>query len=71
MLLAINTASVQLVPPVLLVAIMGLQINELMVSIILVTFLGTAVAIASAKLLGRLKRYRADDPGIKQPQTEG
>ena len=71
MLLAINTASVQLVPPVLLVAIMGLQINELMVSIILVTFLGTAVAIASAKLLGRLKRYRADDPGNKQPQTEG
>lgn len=71
MLLAINTASVQLVPPVLLVAIMGLQINELMVAIIITTFLGTGVAIAAAKLLGRMKRYRADDPGIKLPQTEG
>src|SRR5690606_3311363 len=38
MLLALNTASVQLVPPTLLVAVMGLQVNELILPIILVTF---------------------------------
>ena len=36
MLLAMNTASVQLVPPVLLVAIMGLQINQIIFSIVIV-----------------------------------
>src|SRR5690606_33335868 len=54
MLLAINTASVQLVPPTLLVAIMGLQVNELILPIILVTLFSLVVAITSARLLGRL-----------------
>lgn len=58
MLLAMNTASVQLVPPVLLVAIMGLQINQLFFSIVITTALSLVVAIAAAKLLGRLKRFR-------------
>jgi spore maturation protein A len=62
MLLAMNTASVQLVPPVMLVALMGLQINKLIFAIIIVTAVSLAVAIASAKLLGRLPRYRATDP---------
>src|SRR5690606_27361700 len=60
--LAINTASVQLVPPVLLVALMGLQINELIVPIILTTFLGLVVAIVSARLYQRLPGARASDP---------
>ena len=54
MLLAVNTASVQLVPPSLLVAVMGLQINELIFAIIIVTGLSLAIAIAAAKLYGRL-----------------
>ena len=62
MLLAMNTASVQLVPPVLLVAIMGLAINELFFSILLTTSLSLIVAITATKLLGRLKTYREDDP---------
>ena len=62
MLLAMNTASVQLVPPVLLVAIMGLQINQLIFAILIVTGISLAVAIAAAKLLGRLPGYRDTDP---------
>ncbi len=62
MLLAMNTASVQLVPPVLLVALMGLQINQLIFAIIIVTTISLVVAIASAKLLGRMKRFRQSAP---------
>lgn len=62
MLLAMNTASVQLVPPTLLVAIIGLQVNELIFPIIVVTLISLTVAIASAKLLGRLPGYRKTDP---------
>jgi spore maturation protein A len=70
MLLAINTASVQIVPPVLLVAIMGLQINQLFFSITLCTALSLAVGIASAKLLGRLRMYRESDPMKGVPSSE-
>ncbi len=62
MLLAINTSSVQLVPPTLLVAIMGLQINQLIFSIILATLISTIVGITAAKVLQRLPGYRASDP---------
>jgi spore maturation protein A len=62
MLLAINTASLQLVPPVLLLALMGTQINTLIFPILTTTLLGLVVAIAAAKLLGRLPGYRASDP---------
>ena len=62
MLLAMNTASVQLVPPVLLVALMGLQVNQLMFAIIIVTGTSLVVAVLSAKLLGKMKRYRDTDP---------
>ena len=69
MLLAMNTASVQIVPPVLLVAIMGLQVNQLFFSILITTFLSLVVAITTTKLLGRLKRYRDTDPN-RQPDEE-
>jgi spore maturation protein A len=67
MLLAMNTASVQIVPPVLLVAIMGLQINQLFFSIVIVTALSLTVAIITTRLLGRMKRYRATAPGTGTP----
>jgi spore maturation protein A len=62
MLLAINTAGVQLVPPVLLLALMGTQINTLIFPILTTTALGFIVAIVAARMLGRLPGYRASDP---------
>jgi spore maturation protein A len=54
MLLAMNTAGVQLLPPVFLYAVMGLRASELYVPILIVTGLALGVAIVSVKLLGRL-----------------
>ena len=62
MLLAINTASIQLVPPVLLLALMGLQINQLIFPIIITTSLSLLVAIVAAKLYAKLPSVRASDP---------
>ena len=62
MLLALNTSSVQLVPPVLLIAIMGLQINQLVFSITLATLFSTIAGIAAAVGLSKLKRFRATNP---------
>ena len=67
MLLAINTASVQLVPPVLLLAIMGLQINRLIVPIIATGLCGLIIAITAAKVYGRLPGVRASDPNRQPP----
>jgi spore maturation protein A len=67
MLLAINTASVQLVPPVLLLALLGLQINRLIFPIIITTVLSLVIAIAAARALGRLPGYRASDPNRNPP----
>ena len=65
MLLAINTAALQLVPPVLLLAIMGMQVNTLIFPILSTTVLGLLVAIVAARLLGRLPAFRASDPNRK------
>ncbi len=62
MLLAMNTASVQLVPPVLLVAIMGLQINQLIFSIVIVTAISLVIAVTLTNVFGRFKGYRESDP---------
>jgi spore maturation protein A len=62
MLLAMNTASVQLMPPVLLIAILGLQVNELILPIWIVTALSLIIGIVSAKLYGRLPGIRKSDP---------
>jgi spore maturation protein A len=72
MLLAMNTASVQLVPPVLLVALMGLQINQLIFAIIIVTGISLIVAITAAKLLSKTRRFRASAPASSTTTpTEG
>jgi len=49
MFLAINTSSVQLLPPVTLVAIMGVAVNELMIGIIIATTFSTIIGISAAK----------------------
>jgi len=53
MFLAINTSSVQLLPPVTLIAVMGLGVSELIVPIILATTASTIAAVFSAKLFAR------------------
>lgn len=53
MFLALNTSSVQLLPPVTLVAIMGLRVNELMVAITITTIFSTLAAITVAKWYAR------------------
>ncbi|HEX7070427.1 MAG TPA: nucleoside recognition protein, partial [Rhodothermales bacterium] len=62
MLLALNTASVQLVPPTLLVAVMGIGVNELVLPIIVVTVFSAIVAVTAANLLSKTRRNRASDP---------
>jgi spore maturation protein A len=62
MLLAMNTAGVQLLPPVFLYAVMGIRANELYFPILAVTGIALVIAIITTKLLGRLPGYRASDP---------
>ena len=62
MLLALNTSSVQLVPPSLLVAIMGLQINQLFFSIMLATLCSTIAGILGTLALHRVPYFRKSSP---------
>ena len=62
MLLAVNTASVQIMPPVLLLALLGLQINQLIFAIIITTGLSLVIAIAATKIYGSFPGSRASDP---------
>ncbi|PSQ76933.1 MAG: nucleoside recognition protein [Bacteroidetes bacterium QH_7_62_13] len=62
MLLALNTSSVQLVPPSLLVAIMGLQINQLIFSIILATTFSTIAGILGTLALSKMPWFRGSAP---------
>ncbi len=62
MLLALNTASVQLIPPVTLIAVIGIETNNVYFPILFTTLGSLAVAIIAAKALSRLKRYRETDP---------
>ena len=50
MFLALNTSSVQLLPPVTLIALMGTQVSTLIVPIILATLTSTIAAIIAVKL---------------------
>lgn len=56
MFLALNTSSVQLLPPVTLIALMGTQISELLIPIILATSCSTVTAITVAKLYAARRR---------------
>ena len=62
MFLALNTSSVQLLPPVTLIALMGTQTSELIIPIILATSCSTIAAITVAKLYAR--------KGIKNATTD-
>ncbi|MDH5424968.1 MAG: nucleoside recognition protein [Gammaproteobacteria bacterium] len=60
MFLAINTSSVQLLPPVTLIAVMGSAVSELMVPIILATSASTIAAVISAKTFARLRNSQCN-----------
>ena len=62
MLLALNTASVQLIPPITLIAILGVETNNVYFPILFTTMGSLLVAITAAKLLSKLPRFRATDP---------
>ncbi|MGB3543988.1 nucleoside recognition domain-containing protein [Rubrivirga sp.] len=62
MLLALNTASVQLIPPITLIAILGVETNNVYFPILFTTMGSLIVAITAAKLLSKLRRFRATDP---------
>ena len=62
MLLAMNTAGVQLLPPMMLYAVLGLRASELYFPILIVTGACLVIAIIVTKLLERLPGYRASDP---------
>lgn len=55
MFLAINTSSVQLLPPATLVALIGAGTNQLMIPIILATLISTTVAIIAGKWFSRTR----------------
>ena len=60
MFMAINTASVQLVPPVMLIAILGLEVNRLIFPILIATALSLVIGIVSVRVLGRLRRFQRE-----------
>lgn len=62
MLLALNTASVQLIPPLTLIAIIGIETNAVYFPILFTTLGSLVVAVVVTKALGRLRRYRETDP---------
>lgn len=70
MLLALNTSSVQLVPPALLVSIMGLQINQLFFSITLATLFSTIAGILGTLALHRMPWFRATAPHRNVDDTD-
>ena len=65
MLLAINTAGVQLVPAGTLVALMGVAAGEVLLPMLVVTAIALVIAIVSAKVLGRLPAFRRSNPELR------
>ncbi len=62
MFLALNTSSVQLLPPVTLIAIMGVSVQHLIVPIILATTCSTVVAFFTARLFARFYPQQGENP---------
>ena len=61
MLLTVNTASVQLLPPATLVALIGTGVNQLVVSMALATLVSLIVGITTAKIY---ERFHPEDPHL-------
>ncbi len=61
MFLALNTSSVQLLPPVTLIALMGTQVAELIIPIILATSCSTLTAIIVARIYALKRKTRCNN----------
>jgi spore maturation protein A len=65
MLLAMHASSIQLLPPVMVIAVLGLRAtNELLMPIWIVSAFGLFMGISAAILLGKLPGYRKTDPNL-------
>jgi spore maturation protein A len=63
MLLAMHASSIQLLPPVMVIAVMGLRAtNELLLPIWIVSAFGLTMGILAAIIFGKLPGYQATDP---------
>jgi spore maturation protein A len=63
MLLAMHASSIQLLPPVLVIAVMGLRAtNELLLPIWIVSAFGLTMGIIAAKVFGLMPGYQKSDP---------
>jgi spore maturation protein A len=63
MLLAMHASSIQLLPPVLVIAVMGLRAtNELLLPIWIVSAFGLTMGILAAKFFGTFEVYKRTDP---------
>jgi spore maturation protein A len=72
MLMAMNTAGVQLVPSALLVAVVGMTVTELFIPIIFVTGTALIISIITCKIFERLPWYRRTNPNlIAKPAEAG
>lgn len=69
MLLAMNTAGVQLLPSATLVAVMGMQSLTVFLPILIVTGLSLVIAVVVTRLLGRLPGNRRTDPNLASEVT--
>ncbi|MEX0680694.1 MAG: nucleoside recognition domain-containing protein [Balneolales bacterium] len=68
MLLTVNTASVQLLPPATLVALIGTGVNELVISMALATLISLFVGITAAKIYERFHPEEPHDSNIPDEQ---
>ncbi len=65
MLLAMHASSIQLLPPVMVIAVMGLRAtNELLLPIWIVSAFGLTMGILAAWLFGKVPMYRRTDPNL-------
>ncbi|MBP3193568.1 nucleoside recognition domain-containing protein [Natronogracilivirga saccharolytica] len=68
MLLTVNTASVQLLPPATLVALIGTGVNELVISMALATLVSLIVGVTAAKIYERFHPEEAHTENIPDEQ---
>lgn len=72
MLMAMDTASVQLIPPVTVLAIMGVVAIDIYVTILIVTGLSLIIAVCLAKIFERIPPFSRSNPNLEpMPATSG
>ncbi|HEX3359165.1 MAG TPA: nucleoside recognition domain-containing protein, partial [Tepidisphaeraceae bacterium] len=71
MLMAINTAGVQLLPPATIVAIMGVGVAQVYVPILICTGVSLVISIIACKIYERLPMYRRTNPNLLAANVGG